>query len=133
MATQAHNSCVQAVTQLWDASDLLGTRQTAGRLLHSKTSASYCSHTGWLFTSSSVSSSGPGVPGAGETTNPPHHCTALCHCHQASRVLGMMTQLNQDFQSVAWCFIGSSSLKQTSPEGQLRKVMKHEPEKCALA
>lgn len=132
-ATQAHNSCVQAVTQLWDASDLLGTRQTAGRLLHSKTSASYCSHTGWLCTSSSVSSSGPGLPGAGETANPPNHCTALCHCHQASRVLGMMTQLNQDFQSVAWCFIGSSSLKQTSPEGQLRKVMKHKPEKCVLA
>lgn len=109
--------------------DVWGTRQPAGCILCSKTSASYCSHMGWLSTSSSLSSSGPGVPDAGETANPPNHGTAHRHCHQASHVLGMMAQLNQEFLPAALCFIGFSSLKQTPPEGQLRKVMKHKPEK----
>lgn len=131
-ATQSHISCVWAVTQLWDALDVWGTRQPAGCILRSKTSASYCSHMGWLSTSSSLSSSGPGVPDAGETANPPNHGTARRHCHQTSHVLGMTAQLNQEFQPAALCFIGFSSLKQTPPEGQLRKVMKHKPEKkCA--
>lgn len=131
-ATQSHISCVWAVTQLWDALDVWGTRQPAGCILRSKTSASYCSHMGWLSTSSSLSSSGPGVPDAGETANPPNHGTARRHCHQTSHVLGMTAQLNQEFQPAALCFIGFSSLKQMPPEGQLRKVMKHKPEKkCA--
>lgn len=55
-----------------------------------------------------------------------------CHCHRASRVLGMMTQLNRDFQAAAWRFVGSSLLRQTAPEGQLGKGMKCEPEESVL-
>lgn len=114
-ASQAHSCCLWAVAGLRDASALPGMRQMLGCLSHNRTSASYCSHVGWLWTSGPVSSSGPSLSGAGEAANPPNHCTALCQCHQASRALGMTTQLNQDFQSVAWCFFGSGSLKQTSP------------------
>lgn len=56
-----------------------------------------------------------------------------CHCHQASRVLSVMSQLKQEVQSVAWCFTGSCSLKQPCLEGQLGKVIKHKPEKSVLA
>lgn len=114
-ASQVHSCCLWAVMGLWDASASPGMWQMPGCLLHSRTSASYCSHAGWLWTLGSVSLSGPSLSGDGKAADPPNHCTALCQCHQASHVLGMMTQLNQDFQSVAWCFVGSGSLKQTSP------------------
>lgn len=112
-APQAHSCCLWAVTGLWDA--LAPPGMWPGCLWLSRTSASYGWHTGWLWTSGSVSSSGPSLSGAGEAVKPPKQCTALCQCHQACRALGMMTQLNRGFHSVAWCFVGSGSLTQTSP------------------
>lgn len=34
------------------------------------------------------------APGAGEATSSTNHGTARCHCHQAFRVLGMVSQIN---------------------------------------